>query len=217
MGPSNSGKSTLAKVLKAKIDYHIFDMKAMADQIRSGMKNDEGEPVEADTEVPIGQVEKKIMKMIEDCKKSGKRMKYVFDGYTHAKVDDFYEFIKPLGIPSFLLSLSAEKKHLKDRHCKKSELEEYPADQEEALDAQIAACGESVEAMKQHLAEFGARCEVIFFDTNTSFETAEQKLVRKFSPQIILLNHEKRLGVDTTCANLAIKFNMIYISAFQII
>ena len=31
------------------------------------------------------------------------------------------------------------------------------------------------------------------------------------------MNHEKRLGIDTTCANLAIKYNMIYISSYQII
>ena len=75
-------------------------------------------------------------------------MKYVFDGYTHAKLDDFIAFIKPLGIPSFLLNLSASKKYLKERHCKKNELEEYPADNEEALDQHIAASGEALEAMK---------------------------------------------------------------------
>jgi len=32
-----------------------------------------------------------------------------------------------------------------------------------------------------------------------------------------LVNHEKRLGVDVTCANLAIKFNLLYISAYQLI
>jgi len=34
---------------------------------------------------------------------------------------------------------------------------------------------------------------------------------------VILVNHEKRLGVDTTCANLAIKYNMVYLSAYQVI
>jgi hypothetical protein len=34
---------------------------------------------------------------------------------------------------------------------------------------------------------------------------------------VILVNHEKRLAVDTPCANLAIKYNMIYISAYQVI
>ena len=37
------------------------------------------------------------------------------------------------------------------------------------------------------------------------------------SPKVVLVNHEKKLGVDTTCANLAIKYNMIYISAYQVI
>jgi hypothetical protein len=31
------------------------------------------------------------------------------------------------------------------------------------------------------------------------------------------VNHEKRLSVDTTCANLGIKFNMLYISVYQVI
>ena len=53
IGASNSGKSTLAKVLQSKLDYHIFDMKGIADKIRSGMKNEDGEPVEPDTEIPI--------------------------------------------------------------------------------------------------------------------------------------------------------------------
>jgi len=33
-------------------------------------------------------------------------------------------------------------------------------------------------------------------------------------PRVILVNHEKRLSVDTTCANLAIKYNMLYLSAY---
>ena len=53
--------------------------------------------------------------------------------------------------------------------------------------------------------------------TDSSLETTYGDLSTKFSPQIILVNHEKRLGIDTTCANLAIKYNMIYISTYQII
>jgi hypothetical protein len=34
---------------------------------------------------------------------------------------------------------------------------------------------------------------------------------------VIILNHEKRLGTDVTCANLAIKYNMLYLSAYQLI
>jgi hypothetical protein len=38
-----------------------------------------------------------------------------------------------------------------------------------------------------------------------------------FAAKVILVNHEKRLTVDTTCANLAIKYNLIYISVYQLI
>lgn len=33
----------------------------------------------------------------------------------------------------------------------------------------------------------------------------------------MLVNHEKKFPVDSTCSNLAIKYNMIYISAYQLI
>lgn len=39
-----------------------------------------------------------------------------------------------------------------------------------------------------------------------------------FSPmRVIVVNHEKRLDVDTVCSNLAIKYNLIYISVYQLI
>lgn len=53
--------------------------------------------------------------------------------------------------------------------------------------------------------------------TDDSLETTTKDLFNKFSPKVILVNHEKELNVDTTCANLAIKYNMIYISAYQVI
>jgi len=33
----------------------------------------------------------------------------------------------------------------------------------------------------------------------------------------MLVNHEKKFPVDSACSNLAIKYNMIYISAYQLI
>ena len=34
---------------------------------------------------------------------------------------------------------------------------------------------------------------------------------------MLVVNHEKRLDVDTACSNLAIKYNMIYLSVYQLI
>lgn len=51
-------------------------------------------------------------------------------------------------------------------------------------------------------------------NTDNSLETTTKGLMDLFSPQVILVNHEKRLDVDTVCSNLAIKYNMIYVSAY---
>ena len=50
-----------------------------------------------------------------------------------------------------------------------------------------------------------------------SEESLTKDLKAQFAPRVILVNHEKRLAVDTTCANLAIKYNLVYISVYQLI
>ncbi len=57
----------------------------------------------------------------------------------------------------------------------------------------------------------------MYQNTEQSLETVIKEITSKFSPKVILVNHEKNLPVDTTCANLAIKYNMVYISAYQTI
>lgn len=53
--------------------------------------------------------------------------------------------------------------------------------------------------------------------TDQSIETVTKDLQNRFAPKVILINHEKELPVDNACANLAIKYNMIYLSAYQVI
>lgn len=71
--------------------------------------------------------------------------------------------------------------------------------------------------MTQHFEQFQGRCSVYQLDTSQSLETTTNRLRAAFSPMVIILNHEKRLGIDVTCANLAIKYNMLYLSAYQLI
>ena len=54
-------------------------------------------------------------------------------------------------------------------------------------------------------------------DMENSEETLTFMLKDMLLPKIILINHEKELPVDTACANLALKYNMLYISIHQII
>jgi hypothetical protein len=51
----------------------------------------------------------------------------------------------------------------------------------------------------------------------TSDQTQVNILKGMLKPRVILVNHEKRLSVDTTCANLGIKYNMLYLSVYQLI
>jgi hypothetical protein len=57
----------------------------------------------------------------------------------------------------------------------------------------------------------------ITLQTGATEEETVAEIKRLFAPRVILVNHEKRLTVDTTCANLAIKYNFIYISVYQTI
>lgn len=53
--------------------------------------------------------------------------------------------------------------------------------------------------------------------TQASEEVVSNYLKDVMIPKVILVNHEKRLPVDVVCANLAIKFNFMYLSVYQII
>lgn len=53
--------------------------------------------------------------------------------------------------------------------------------------------------------------------TDQSHESVVKDLSNKFAPHVLLIKHEKKFQVDNTCANLAIKYNMIYISVYQLI
>lgn len=52
---------------------------------------------------------------------------------------------------------------------------------------------------------------------SNTIEGAIQSLKALFSAKVIFVNHEKRLDVDTVLSNIAIKYNMLYISVYQLI
>lgn len=100
---------------------------------------------------------------------------------------------------------------------KKNEIEEISEEQEEALKASAEAEVKKRDEFFKAMQAFTHRLVRHTLETNKSFETTEKQLRGLFMPKVIFANHEKRLGVDTTCANLAIKYKMIYISVYQLI
>lgn len=58
---------------------------------------------------------------------------------------------------------------------------------------------------------------MITLNTNETLEATLNNLKGMFSAKVIIVNHEKHLFVDTCCSNLAIKYNMLYLSVYQLI
>lgn len=187
--------------------YTVIDMKIISEKCKAKLGT-EDEPFEGD--VPIANVEGEIEAMI----KSNPSSKFVFDGFTHPTPADFTKFVEKFGLPSFVLSLTAEEKAIKERYCKKNEVDEVPEEAVEELKQQATADAELRTVIEDTYKVYLGRVAMHILATDASLETTYSELGSKFAPQIILVNHEKRLGIDTTCANLAIKYNMIYISAY---
>ena len=214
VGRSFSGKSTICDYLNKNFGWKTIDMKAIAEKIRPTLGT-EDEPFEGD--VPLKNIEDDIKNLITETRKSGQRTKFVFDGYAHKTTKEFLAFISEFGVPEFVLYLTTEEKYIKERFCKKNEVDDIPEEQAEEFKAMKEADDVAALEIKEKFKLFQGRLENIDLDTSKSQETTMEKIKKKFQPQVIVVNHEKRLGIDTTCANLAIKYNMIYISSYQII
>jgi hypothetical protein len=69
---------------------------------------------------------------------------------------------------------------------------------------------------EQHI-ESG-RTRLVLVDTTSASEEVVSNVLRDaMSPKVILVNHEKRLPVDSIAANLGIKYNFMYLSVYQLI
>jgi len=55
------------------------------------------------------------------------------------------------------------------------------------------------------------------FNVDKSWETVLAEVKALFCAKIVVVNHDPRLAVDTPCSNLAIKYNMLYLSVHQLI
>ena len=116
--------------------------------------------------------------------------------------------------------MKAKEATIKERYCKDKELDAVP-EVEEGGENEFKTNEDASEKLKESMAEATLevtdRISTYNIQTDQSFESTQKELANYFLPKVLLVNHEKRLGIDTTCANLAIKYNMIYISAYQII
>jgi len=214
VGKSNSGKTTLANLLASNQGYTVLDMKATTEKVKAS-KGTEEEPF--DGPVPIAEVEAAIIEKIKQTQDTAAKAKFVFDGFTHESLDGFLKFTEQFGLPDFLLFLTAEEPVIKERYAKKAELDDFPEDQLEALQEDSRNNRKLRSELAQHFEAHVNRVRIMNLRTDGSIETTTKELNGRFSPKVILVNHVKSLPVDTACANIAIKYNMVYISAYQVL
>jgi len=74
-----------------------------------------------------------------------------------------------------------------------------------------------IQIFDQQVTASGKKTTVTIQKTDSSIESVTNDLIRRFAVKIILVNNEKLLPVDNVCANLAIKYDMIYLSASCVI
>ena len=113
-----------------------------------------------------------------------------------------------------IIQLEAEDDILKKRHCTKNEIDDLPEEGQEEYKKADEQAENDLKDINSHLVQYGIRTKSITLKTDDSLESTCKAVESELSPKVIIVNHEKRLGIDTTCSNLAIKYNMIYLSAY---
>lgn len=108
---------------------------------------------------------------------------------------------------------------MKQRWSKKNDDADFPeeGDAVDEFNRQTAEDTTSKATVTSKYTGKNSRVELLSLDTSYELGHTRVELKKLFQPKVIVVNHEKRLGVDVTCANLAIKFNLLYISVYQLI
>lgn len=214
-GRSLSGKTTVANALCGLMKAKVINMTAIAESIKKTLGTEE-EPFEG--EVPLEKVEEHILNTVATDRAANNKFTYLFDGWLHSSTEQFVNvFYIEFGCPSFSIHCQCDTKVVSDRYKKKNEVDDVTEEAAAELEEQKTKA-EGVRSEVQGLFErMNIANKAYSLSTDCSFETTLKNLKGLFSAKVILMNHEKRLNVDTTCSNIAIKYNMLYISVYQTI
>ena len=216
MGQSLSGKSLVAKLIAENTKGKVIDVAAVAEAIRPRLETEEG-PFEGP--IPAAEVEKDISALISADRDAGERYFYLIDGQHHETVEEAATFLlNTLGRPAYLINCQADAKEIEGRFKTKNEITEDLGEEDaQALKDKAAKAIEDMQKLRTCWDSIINRVTQIEFDTGCSKESLIAEIRSKFCAKVILVNHERRFSVDTACSNLAIKYNLIYMSVYQLI
>jgi len=212
VGKNMSGKTALATALAPMIRGKVISMAAHSEAAKKKLGTEE-EPFEGD--VPAEKVEECVLEEVNGDRSKGERWCYIFDGFTHKTATEFLAFAnKEFGACKMYINACASNAEIVKRFKTKNEIE---GDLGEEQAAELAEQAKAAEAMLAEIAGVcpDATCRII--KTDVSLESLSSSLAKQFKPKVLIVNHEKRLSVDAQCANLATKYNMLYISVYQLI
>lgn len=107
---------------------------------------------------------------------------------------------------------------IQDRYKEKNEIGDELGEEDANMLKEKAAQAETdANSYRQCWADVIARVKELNFDTACAKESLNKELGKEFSVKVLLVVHEKRIEVDTACSNLAIKYNLLYLSVYQLI
>lgn len=106
-GKPLSGKTPIANKMGDKLDpaYNVISKAKLTDVIKAELATEEG-PFEG--EVPFADIEQKVVKLINESKKSKSPQSFVFDGFLHDNDEDFLNFVDQFGVPEFIIVLNCD-------------------------------------------------------------------------------------------------------------
>ena len=214
MGRPLAGKTVVSNYISSLIGGKVISLTGISETVKKTMGTEE-EPFEG--EVPTIKVYEAVLEQISQDRMNNKKFTYIFDGYSHSKAD-FQSFaIGQLGRPEFLIQCQAGKKAIDERYKKKNETEEIGEELAAQLEQEGKDADKKAEDFTQIVQEYFDGFDVTNLQTDLSLESIIAFLRNMYSAKVVIVNHEKRLQVDTASSNIAIKYNMLYISVYQLI
>lgn len=208
-----SGKEDVSKTVCSLVKGKRIDMKQMAEDLKKKLAGPDDEEVE----VPIEKVEESILELVSADRSRNEKFCYIFDDWLHKTCSDFINAIhQEFGLPNFAIQCTADKKTIEERWKKANEADDVGEDAQAELAEQATKDEENLHHLDSIFKEAKIASKLHQISCET-LEGANQKLRGLFSAKVILVNHEKRLEVDTVCSNLSIKYNMLYMSVYQLI
>lgn len=210
-GRAHSGSEQCAKSLVELAKGKLIDMKAISEQVRKDLSTEEAE---YEGEVPIEKVEEGILAIVSKDQSANQKFCYIFNSWEHKDASEFLNKIGgEFGLPNFCIYCHADKKTIEDRYKKANEVDDVGEEAQGEL-AEQAQKDSDNQAAFDALFEDGGISKNLHKVSTETMEGAMQQLRDIFSARVILVQHEKRLDVDTVCSNLAIKYNYLFISVY---